>query len=159
MTINRAYVFEDHETDENGEPTLKSKIREEMIGKLAAEWNTVSSEIERRSFMDREDRDNEAEYIGDHCENAADNAVDAAYNKNPNLTEDEIKVIRQTAEDEAYAAYKAKRDEIYVRKEVIEELLSELGARMARPYEHWNEDEKYMEYMETRHDNDDRERW
>lgn len=29
-----------------------------------------------------------------------------------------------------------------------EEGLAELGARMMRPYEHWNEDEAYMRYME-----------
>lgn len=33
-------------------------------------------------------------------------------------------------------------------KESVEEELAKLGARMMRPYEHWNEDEAYMEYME-----------
>lgn len=37
-----------------------------------------------------------------------------------------------------------------VQMEHIEERLHELGARMMRPYEHWNEEEKYMEYMENR---------
>ncbi len=32
--------------------------------------------------------------------------------------------------------------------EVVEEMLEKMGARMMRPYEHWNEDERYMEYME-----------
>lgn len=32
--------------------------------------------------------------------------------------------------------------------EYIENRLKELGARMMRPYEHWNEDEAYMAYME-----------
>lgn len=32
--------------------------------------------------------------------------------------------------------------------ELVEEKLAALGARMMRPYEHWNEDERYMEYME-----------
>lgn len=32
--------------------------------------------------------------------------------------------------------------------EFCEQQLYELGARMMRAYEHWNEDEKYMEYME-----------
>lgn len=27
-------------------------------------------------------------------------------------------------------------------------MLHEQGARMMRPYEHWNEDERYMQYME-----------
>ena len=32
--------------------------------------------------------------------------------------------------------------------ELIEDKLQRLGARMMRPYEHWNEDESYVEYME-----------
>jgi hypothetical protein len=32
--------------------------------------------------------------------------------------------------------------------EVIQTAMEELGARMMRPYEHWNEDERYMQYME-----------
>ena len=36
--------------------------------------------------------------------------------------------------------------------EVIEETLAALGARMMRPYEHHNENERYMEYMENRYD-------
>lgn len=35
--------------------------------------------------------------------------------------------------------------------ELIEDKLERLGARMMRPYEHWNEDERYMEYMENRY--------
>lgn len=34
----------------------------------------------------------------------------------------------------------------------IEELLAVRGARFARDYEHWNEDEKAMEYAENRYD-------
>lgn len=30
----------------------------------------------------------------------------------------------------------------------LEEQLGKLGARMMRPYEHWNEDERLMEYLE-----------
>jgi hypothetical protein len=32
--------------------------------------------------------------------------------------------------------------------ELCEDKLQAIGARMMRPYEHWNEDERYMEYME-----------
>lgn len=30
--------------------------------------------------------------------------------------------------------------------------MEKLGVRQMRPYEHWNEDEDYMEYMENRYD-------
>ncbi len=32
--------------------------------------------------------------------------------------------------------------------EIVEAMLAQLGARMMRPYEHWNEDERLMEYLE-----------
>jgi hypothetical protein len=38
--------------------------------------------------------------------------------------------------------------------ELVEDKLAAIGARMMRPYEHWNEDERYMEYMESRYDNE-----
>jgi hypothetical protein len=36
--------------------------------------------------------------------------------------------------------------------EIVERMLAEIGARMMRPYEHWNEDERLMEYMERERD-------
>lgn len=36
-----------------------------------------------------------------------------------------------------------------VRVEVIEGMLEKYGARMMRPYEHWNEDERLMQYLES----------
>ena len=36
--------------------------------------------------------------------------------------------------------------------EIVEEKLERMGARMMRPYEHWNEDERYMEYQERDRD-------
>lgn len=36
-----------------------------------------------------------------------------------------------------------------VRVDIIETMLEKYGARMMRPYEHWNEDERYMQYMES----------
>jgi hypothetical protein len=37
--------------------------------------------------------------------------------------------------------------------ELVEDKLERLGARMMRPYEHWHEEERYVEYLETRYDN------
>ena len=60
----------------------------------------------------------------------------------------------EDSKDEYYVEVNKRACLNHERMVVIEELLSELGARMMRPYEHWNEDERYMEYMETRYDND-----
>jgi hypothetical protein len=89
------------------------------------------------------------------CQEQMYEAVEEAKEANPNITKEELRDIRQAAEDSFYEEISRKDQEIYTRKQVIEELLSELGARMARPYEHWNEMESYMEYEENRYDNQD----
>jgi len=40
------------------------------------------------------------------------------------------------------------RVEAFGQLDAIESLMSVRGARFARPYEHWNEDEQLMEYLE-----------
>jgi hypothetical protein len=151
----RGYVFtNDPESDENGDLTLKGKIREEMVGKLATEWNMINQKIEMRGWLSRDERMDEEDYHADQAADCADVAEERALELNPNLSKDEIDEVREKASGEYYQELKKKDNEIYLRKQVIEELLSELGARMARPYEHWNEEERYMEYMETRYDNE-----
>lgn len=48
--------------------------------------------------------------------------------------------------------YRAHRVELSAAEEVeieiVEGMLEKLGARMMRPYEHWNEDERIMQYLE-----------
>jgi hypothetical protein len=53
---------------------------------------------------------------------------------------------------EELQADQQRREAREVKLEIIEEMLARLGARMMRPYEHWNEDERYMEYQESRSD-------
>ena len=54
--------------------------------------------------------------------------------------------------DEEAAAFYLKQDTMVELEHAEEERLlaqlRKLGARMQRPYEHWNEDERLMEYME-----------
>ncbi len=149
----RGFVL-DSEYDENDEETLKSQIRREMVQKLASEWNETQQKIEERSFRCEEDIDAEADYLSEMCADAMDTAECEAERANPSITKEELREIRDKASDAFYAEVDKKKRVDHQRLEVIEELLGELGARMMRPYEHWNEDEKYMEYMETRHDND-----
>lgn len=39
-------------------------------------------------------------------------------------------------------------DRLLKQQELILRMLDTLGARLARPYEHWNEEEKLMQYLE-----------
>lgn len=155
----RGFVMENEEFDEEGNETLKSSIRREMIQKLASEWNEYHQKIEQRGWMDPEERYQEQDYLSEQAEDAAYQAVCEAEEKAekenlPVPTEEELSAIRTKAEEEFHAQVNAKNQEDHDRIAVIEELLGELGARMMRPYEHWNEEERYMEYMETRYDND-----
>jgi hypothetical protein len=77
------------------------------------------------------------------------------YKRNSNLPEEiraEIGKMERKFLDEFYAKQKEKNSEDALRIQVIEELLSDLGGRMMRPYEHWNEEEHIREYMERDRD-------
>ena len=158
----RSFVLEDDSCfDEDGENEeseinqMKAKIRLEMIEKLAREWNEAHTRMEQRSFRCREDRDEEADYHADQAADRADAAFCEAEAKG--LSEYDCKLAAETAMNAYYDEVKRKESELSLRLTVIEEMLGELGARMARPYEHWNEDEKYMEYMENRYEEDPRD--
>lgn len=153
----RGFVMSDsHYADlESQEPmvVLKAKIREEMIQKLAAEWNQINNRLENNYYLMEEEQD----HLSEMCQESVYEAVCEAKEKNPSISKEELRDIRQCAEDSFYEEISKKDQEILLRKQVIEELLSELGSRMARPYEHWNEMESYMEYQENRYDSEYRQ--
>lgn len=92
-----------------------------ILDELAARWSSIMSSIEQRGW------DRQAAYEdGD---------------PGPYFDTDE--------EEQEFKETQQEREELdMLRLEGIESELSHFGARMMRPYEHWNEDEKYMEYME-----------
>lgn len=51
------------------------------------------------------------------------------------------RIMNKSRDDAKQAAFDAEMNSLL-------DSLNELGARMMRPYEHWNEDEKLMEYLE-----------
>ena len=69
----------DSEYDDNGEETLKSQIRQEMVTKLASEWNACQSKIEQQSWQSQEDSWAEADYHAEMSEEAADEAEEARW--------------------------------------------------------------------------------
>lgn len=134
---------------------MKRKIKMEMIQKLAAEWNSAHTAIEQRGWRSREDRYEEEDYHSERMEECVDNAVYEAEQANPFLSEEEKEEIRQREEKKYRAEVELEESKIPLKRQAIEELLEQLGVRMMRPYEHWNEEERYMEYMETRYDSYD----
>ena len=161
----RGYVIEREfcsECDEdNGKKCIRCEVLERMVRELAAKWNSANSrEEQRRWSMSREQREEAHEILCEDFSEKADFAVE-----------------KDIGQDAAFALYKSNRQEYdklhlvhynrlwaeqrekenaHVREmEAAEELLGRLGARMMRPYEHWNEEESRIQWLETRHENDD----
>lgn len=153
MTVSRGYVIE---KDMDDMSDLEREIHEEMIKRLANEYNRLNNEIERRSFISEEDQDNYYDYLSECANDYADSKLEKDVEKKPHISQDEIRDLHRIYMEEYYQEQEKKRNKIYVERDAVEALLHNLGARMMRPYEHWNEDEKYMEYMENRYSDNER---
>lgn len=107
---------------------------------LAKWWSTLTHTAEQAAFM----RDDESRYDpGEDC------PLPGWY-QGRELDPD---YIRDVADYEAQAAVfqvekKAAEEEARAQIEYCEDKLRELGARMMRPYEHWNEEEGLIAYLE-----------
>jgi hypothetical protein len=158
----RGWSYSDDREPED-ENDLRAKIRREMIDKLASEWNDLNSKLEERSFRSDEDREAEADAMADRAADYADEKLglwvqeqigqgapfdENVLNKPQRQWPSEVLEQHQKFTDEFYQNDKKHGDDTGLRMQVVEELLGELGARMMRPYEHWNEDERYMEWSE-----------
>jgi hypothetical protein len=160
----RGFEYEGDDEGEGEGESLKSQIRREMIGKLAAEWNELNSRREARSFRSREDRDEEDMARWEQAEEQAWEAMPKWAEAN-DVTLDFDDYKRKSWPPEAKEHFeklqtkfsKSESDDTGLRMQVVEELIGELGGRMMRPYEHWNEEEAYREHAERDRpeDNDD----
>jgi len=91
-----------------------------FLDSLAQQWSALTEAEEQRGFIRQADFED-----GDGYEPETDEEVEA-------IKANEL--IRRRLHDAQVSA--------------IEQLLFEKGARMMRPYEHWNEDEERMQYLE-----------
>lgn len=100
---------------------------------LAAKWSSLQTQEEERGFRRQSDYEDGGRDL-DVCEDCA--ACEAGdYSQC-----EQVKEFAKRA-----AQIQAARD---LEIELIEDKLDAIGARMMRAYEHWNEDERYMQYME-----------
>jgi superfamily II DNA or RNA helicase len=123
------------------EETIDEKVKEEKIKELVKEWNALEKQVESIGFMDRDEQRDYEEGLRERAREARSSALSEG-----------------KTEEEAEEAYAKEFDRINDRgrrltakQGLIETMLDSLGARLMRPYEHWNEDERYMEYMENRY--------
>lgn len=94
------------------------EANEALVKELTQRWNNLNNELESRLFV------KQARY---------EEGYDDFYDE-----EDPAAETRMRARDRADL----------LMRDALEQQLHDLGARMMRPYEHWNEDERLMEYME-----------
>lgn len=138
-----------------GESRFSPEVEEQiatMLNGLAERWSRLERSIERRSFTEREA---DEEVLDDRREFERDRAYAAALKAGKSEEE-----AREEGEDAASAVLSPleEADDRDIREQqAIETTMRELGARMMRPYEHWNEEERYMEWSENRYDDDSRD--
>jgi hypothetical protein len=104
--------------DEDAERTEEETERvTPLLDELAQQWSTLTAAEEQRHWRRQADEEDGGGYDFDSDE-----------------------------EEEDFNRQQRKHFELHaLRLEGIEAQLEHFGARMMRPYEHWNEDERYME--------------
>jgi len=126
----RSFTFE-HPVDDE----MQQLAAESLAQRLTDRWNQIDAELEYKAWQASD------EY---HVEREADFLESI-------LSDAEDDEAGQAAVD-AYLASKTQREmSLLLEQETIEGQLSQIGARLMRPYEHWNEEEAYMEYSENRY--------
>lgn len=117
--------------DDNVDHSESDEVRAEA---LAKRWSQLHHEEEQRSF--RRQADYEDGHSGpEACENCLSCLNGGSY--------EDCEYIKEMLKKQA--AIEADRN---LEIELVEDKLAAIGARMMRPYEHWNEDERYMEWSE-----------
>lgn len=133
-----------------GESGVARKIREKMLDVLLQNWNKIDALQGRHSFADDDDYDPMGEFIEQAIEQAGDELLSSGVSIDD---EEAFEKCAREAEARAREEWKEEQRRPLIEKDLIEQQIHALGARFARPYEHWNEEEKMIEYLETRYDN------
>jgi hypothetical protein len=132
MSNRRGWVFEEEadvpEEGEGEEPDIQYEIRKQIVEQLVGRWNQLHNAIEHYHWQQQA-------------------MAEEGYSPYDDFDSDEEVAAYLRREQIRIGAMHAEKDE-------IESRLHSYGARMMRPYEHWNEDERYMEYMERDRDDD-----
>lgn len=132
--------------NEDSEPTegMREATSAECAA-LMARWNKLEAQREMRSLHEcnEYEDDEDAELFAVTAQEIADEQ---------GLSDRDARdfVDRYVEEqlNERDAARAAEATRLVQQQALIVSMLNTLGARLARPYEHWNEEEKMMQYLE-----------
>jgi hypothetical protein len=147
--ISRSYAWLDENIDHSDEDHARATA-------LAAKWSHLQTVEEDRSFRRMADIESGYDYDPyEDCE--CDWCLKANHRCNGDVTEDgaceycdiktDLTECESRAKDRRAKAVAAAERDLEI--ELVEDKLTAMGARMMRPYEHWHEDERYMQYMES----------
>ena len=104
------------------------EMRRPLLDSLARQWSDLHEQEERARFI-RQSRWEDGDY--DEPDYDFDSEEEAAAER---YRVEALTKLRNAQHDAQVQA--------------ISDAIHEQGARLMRPYEHWNEDEAYMQYME-----------
>jgi hypothetical protein len=136
-----------------------SEAQEREATRLAQEWSRLSNEIESRSFEIQYQIEEQGHYgpEPDDCSQCVDGImlVSGPVGPRGRLIIPEwavgIRCIFCGGDGMDHSWEKEqdiRSEQRRLQLSGLEAALSAVGARMMRPYEHWNEDERFMEYSE-----------
>ena len=123
---------------------LVAQAKEEIVKGLSRQWNQVNAQIERYQWDDHA-REMEDDLFQ---ERAYEEFCSRESALGRDLTKEERDHLREQVNEEMEAQRDAYINGLHAKREALESVLRDYNARMMRPYEHWNEEERYMQYME-----------
>ena len=146
------WTWLDVATEEQREDAANAAAVERLCEEARRLYDAIPEPSSNRDRDD--DRAGEADEAAweDLCDRVWQRLTEIEDEENVEFTRDQIQEIQQRAGD-AYQQDKAdQKKAAFGQLDAIEELMEVRGARFTRPYEHWNEDEQLMEYMERDRD-------
>ena len=118
---------------------LSTSAVEAQCNALMQQWNELEAE---RGVYSR------SEYCDDSWEVLREAAAEVAAERGFAEGSREYEDFIDSYVDEELNAFDERANAPLERQRVIEIMLAAVGARLARPYEHWNEEERMVQYLE-----------
>lgn len=155
MTRNWTWIDDDAIPEDEEQAEAVSAEADRLI----AAWNDLERQIDDQRY--RRQHEDWADYVGDLIADAGHDAAAEAETRGEaeGLTGEAlaayVDAARVAAETEREEQIRRQERAPALRQRLVEDQLAAIGCRLARPYEHWHEEERLVEWMETRHDYDD----
>ncbi len=147
--------------DDSVDHSERDEVRATM---LAKRWSILHNYEEQRRFEREFDDERDSGWEPDVCQTCGGDCflgLDGPRNRRGELKglqdwQVGIRCPSPNCEDgrdigpirEAERRLREAEEDRRLELEIVEEKLHRIGARMMRPYEHWNEDEAYVQHME-----------